>query len=402
VLSWGPAATGGPKSRPNVVFVGADDESHLHIRIFGASGNLLVDTDDTQPGIQAAAVATLKQLLSGFSPSRVLTSAEEVEVIDAVRSILGQTKPNIGQVCMKISQQVGLHPQMVAFDVTKANGINVGFNPDSTVGPGGSVDYYWYAGVLTQKDGEPIATAVEFGATNLVAADLILQTQFGLVGALIIEPKDSCWSEDRSSRAFATVSHHNGTLLFRECVLVMQNMVSNLSPGRETAASQTDGRDQGFGAVNYRTENFASRNIANVNNIKADLGFANAFSNCLLPTPSDPETPVFTAPAGTPTRFRVIMPSTTSANSAAQPLSFTIHGHGWQDEPYVENSTKIGHNDTAQFIGAQHVTVTQKYDIVIDGAGGPFKVPGDYLYQAFNQEQRMGIWGLFRVTKAIK
>ena len=37
---------------------------------------------------------------------------------------------------MKISQQVGLHPQLVAFDVTKANGINVGFNPHSTVGPG--------------------------------------------------------------------------------------------------------------------------------------------------------------------------------------------------------------------------------------------------------------------------
>ena len=52
----------------------------------------------------------------------------------------------------------------------------------------------------------------------------------------------------------------------------------------------------------------------------------------------------------------------------------------------------------AQFIGSQQVTVTQKYDIVIDSAGGPFQVPGDYLYQAFNQEQKMGIWGLFRVT----
>ncbi len=92
------------------------------------------------------------------------------------------------------------------------------------------------------------------------------------------------------------------------------------------------------------------------------------------------------------------MPSTTSANSAAQPLGFTIHGHGWQDEPYVKNSTRIGHNEMAQFIGSQEVTVTQKYDIVIDSAGGPFQIPGDYLYQAFNQEQKMGIWGLFRVT----
>jgi hypothetical protein len=321
--------------------------------------------------------------------------------------------PTVGPVNMKISQQIGLHPQLVSFDVTKANGINVGFNPDSTVRPGGSVDYYWYAGTIAQKDGDTIATPVEFGATNLVGADLMLQTQFGLVGALIIEPQDSCWSEDRNSRAFATVSHHNGTLLFRECVLVMQNMVSNVSPGRENAASQTGGRDQGYGAVNYRTEAFLARGPRPP--VVPDLGFANIFTDGLRfpnadagPTKAPPnpiglpETPIFEAKAGTPVRFRVVMPSTTSANSAAQPLGFTIHGHGWQDEPYIEKSTKIGYNDMAQVIGAQDVTVTQKYDIVIDSAGGPFKVPGDYFYQAFNQEQRMGIWGLFRVTKAIK
>jgi hypothetical protein len=267
-------------------------------------------------------------------------------------------------------------------------------------------------------------TPVEFGATNLVGADLMLQTQFGLVGALIIEPQDSCWSEDRNSRAFATVSKHNGSLLFRECVLVMQNMVpkkpSNppdgpiVSPGRENTATQTDGRDTGFGAVNYRTENFAARGrqAGNAAAVNPDIGFADIFSNRLPlnnpnpPPPTteigNPETPIFEAVAGTPVRFRVVMPSTTSANSAAQPPVFAIHGHGWQDEPYIDRSTKIGHNDMAQRIGSQEVTVTQKYDIVIDSAGGRFHVPGDYLYQAFNQEQRMGIWGLFRVTPATK
>ena len=133
---------------------------------------------------------------------------------------------------MKISQQVGLHPQLVAFDVTKANGINVGFNPDSTVGPGDSIDYYWYAGEIVQKDGKKITTPVEFGATNLVGADLMLQTQFGLVGALVVEPQGSTWSDDTGSHAFSTVTKPDGQV-FRECVLVMQNMVSNRSPGRE-------------------------------------------------------------------------------------------------------------------------------------------------------------------------
>ena len=307
--------------------------------------------------------------------------------------------PTIGEVPLKMSQRVGLHPQLVAFDVTEASGINAGFNPDSTVGVGDSIDYYWYAGDLAQEDGELIATPVEFGATNLVGADLILQTQFGLVGALIIEPKHTTWTEDANSRAFATVYKPNGSVWFRECVLTMQNMVSNISPGREDSASQTGPREQGNGAVNYRTETFRTRDIGNICQAPPDLGFAKAFSDSLLNPPADPVTPVFTAVAGTRTRFRVIMPSTSSASSAAQPLVFAIHGHGWQDEPYIKKSTEIGHNSMAQFIGAQEVTVTQKYDIVLDSAGGPFQVPGDYLYQAYNQEQKIGVWGLFRVTR---
>lgn len=352
--------------------------------------------------------------------------------------------PDLQPIGMKISKQVGLHPQLVEFDVTAANGINVGLNPDSTAGPlnkqhPNEVTYYWYAGefkrdghgqIVIKKDGQVAATPIEFGATNLVGADLVLQTSFGLVGSLVIEPEGSSWDVDTVAgetgprRTFATVRNASGSVLFRECVLVMQNLVAGklsslttvpgfppapadlktvLTPGRETLAQQTDGRDAGFGAVNYRTEKFAARNIPAGQS--PDLGFAQAFSNSLPPPAAgigDPVTPIFTAVAGVPVRFRVVMPSTTSANSSAQPLVFAVHGHGWQDEPYVKRSTAIGHNSMAQFIGAQKVTVTQKYDIVLDSAGGPFRVPGDYLYQAYNQEQKIGIWGIFRVAPAKK
>ena len=93
-------------------------------------------------------------------------------------------------------------------------------------GRASSIDYYWYAGEIVQKDGKTIATPVEFGATNLVGADLMLQTQFGLVGALIIEPPGTTWSED--TRLACVLHGHQARRkrLFRECVLVMQNMVA--------------------------------------------------------------------------------------------------------------------------------------------------------------------------------
>ena len=47
---------------------------------------------------------------------------------------------------VKPSNQVGLHPQLVAYNVANSDGKNVGFNPNQTVGPGGVARYRWYAG----------------------------------------------------------------------------------------------------------------------------------------------------------------------------------------------------------------------------------------------------------------
>ena len=43
---------------------------------------------------------------------------------------------------VKPSNQVGLHPQLLAYNVTNSDGKNVGFNPNQTVGPGGIARYY--------------------------------------------------------------------------------------------------------------------------------------------------------------------------------------------------------------------------------------------------------------------
>ena len=124
--------------------------------------------------------------------------------------------------------QVGLHPALVSFDVTEANGVNVGFNPTSTVEPGKRHrSFYWYAGDLDRSPGAtqpPSSPApIEYGAINLVPADMMVQPQFGMVGALIVEPQGSTWIEDQGTRASATVTAQGRAGPFRDFVLVGQN-----------------------------------------------------------------------------------------------------------------------------------------------------------------------------------
>ena len=64
-----------------------------------------------------------------------------------------------------------------------------------------------------------------------------MQDNFGLIGALIIEPQGSTWQTDDNSRAAATVTNADNTS-FREAVVIVQD---------DLAAVQQP-------ALNYRTE----------------------------------------------------------------------------------------------------------------------------------------------------
>jgi hypothetical protein len=128
-----------------------------------------------------------------------------------------------------------------------------------------------------------------------------------------------------------------------------------------------------------------------------NVNMTNAVSNSQVG--GDPATPVFTAKAGTPVRFRLVEP----ANPGHRSGVFQVHGHTWQRQPYVAGtvpSQTIGNNPASEYYGAQEGLGTgDHFDIVPQfGAGGAFKVPGDYLFR--DQAARLfdgGRWGLFRV-----
>jgi len=302
---------------------------------------------------------------------------------------------------VKPSNQVGLHPQLLAYNVANSDGKNVGFNPNQTVGPGGVVRYSWYAGDVVINGGRRVGTPIEFGATNLISSDPIKHSNKGAIGSLIVEPQGSTWIEDSTSRAQATVTKSDGTS-FREFVVQFQTDINmrfaDGSPVPNLAGPDgaEDPEDSAQKAINYRTEPLWKRmNYAPETPFEKtrDFDFTNSLTNAQVG--GDPQTPIFTAQAGQQVRFRIL-----NANGHMRNNVFNLHGHFWQDEPYTNNSKSIGNNPFSEFKGALYgIGPSSHYEVIpVNGAGGARRVTGDYLYRT--QESFMfdgGLWGIFRV-----
>jgi hypothetical protein len=345
------------------------------------------------------------------------------------------------------SSHVGLHPALVEFDISRADGNNVGINPVQTAAPGGTVNYTWYAGDLTYKpnttvgknknrrDVTLVATPIEFGGFNLQPSDMIEQGQKGLMGAGNIYPQGSTWTVDAGSTASATVTAPNGT--FRDFSTIAQKgaimyygdsfPVENLL-GEGAFASAEDSQDAGQATINYGAEplwfRFGLLPNAPAGNAGAGSfgGVPNAgdmYSNSLVG--QDPQTAVFTAAAGSPFRVHVLMPFAPGRGGV-----FDLHGHVWQRDPYVcEGSADLGlvgkcdmGNGHAGAPGTGEVGSTslgdnpigfgqggepswgaaQHYEVVIPSAGGSNAIAGDYLFRDhMGLGNHAGLWGVVRV-----
>lgn len=310
---------------------------------------------------------------------------------------------------LKPSSSVGIHTQLLEYDITRSDGTNIGANPVQTVAPGQSRTYTWYAGDLRlDPTNFLVATPVEFGGANLVPADIAKHTNKGLGGALVIEPAGATWTTGPGTRAQATVAV--GTRTFREFVSVYQTntnlrFVDNTPvPGivSEGLGAPEDTEDGGQKGVNYRIEPAWFRLGLDPRSILADGSNADQdalFSNSQVG--ADPQTPIYTARAGTPVRLHMLQPGGAHRN-----FSLAVHGHLWEREPYNENTTIQGptsiiDNPKSQRIGAQsgfgpyqHFTFNLK-----NGAGGLFRVNGDYLIRAQSAWHNMdGMWNILRVT----
>ncbi len=323
------------------------------------------------------------------------------------------------------SRHVALHPQLLWYDIRRSDGSNVGLNPAlfnrQTVAPGEFRTFYWYAGDVVMSGGQLTGLPIEFGATGLSSSDPIKHTNKGAIGALIVEPENVTWGfhnmpeavppfslrVNRRSRAAATIYQEDfaHVPLFQEYVLLFQDDV-NLrysDSGWPSVASlevNEDPEESGQKAVNYKTEPiwFRTGKLP-----QTDMATRGAFPNYHLVlsntwTGDDPETPVFVARGARETRFRLI-----HAGGHTQGHVFDLHGHIWEELPYVNGavaSEDLGTNPDSQWTGTRDgVGPTSHYDALLKhGAGGAFTAYGDYLYRDYaGWLLDDGIWGLLRV-----
>ncbi len=368
---------------------------------------------------------------------------------DAVRRDNGLKTPlairaNAGEDCVDIifkselpdSRQNGflskanLHIHFVQFDIQASDGVNTGFNYEQSVRPftveGERLTQESAAGVLSVKvrsaerfhpgilvgvgmdqeksfevrrikeitgellifdeplkyphaAGEIVSVEfvryrwfpdVQFGTAYFHDhVDALTSWRHGLFGALISEPPGSTYYHPQTGaelRSGPIADIHTRARVsrdvignFRELVLFIQDDNPLTRVGDSTGSS-----------FNLRVEPLASRDG---NPSRLPVGEAHG----------PPETPMLEAFVGDPVVIRTLVAGTNEIHT------LHVDGHWFRAEPWSETSPPIS---------TIAIGISERYDLVIPRAGGPQRLPGDYLYYNGRSTKLLeGSWGIVRV-----
>jgi hypothetical protein len=388
-----------------------------------ANGNPVYDGDGNEVFVDEGQLLYTDQLgLVAAVPPIMWDEIPDLDGFNLLPMIVNQFNGND----VTPSREVGLHAQLVEYDMFDSDGMNVGLNQDQTAAPGEAKKYTWYAGRvdIDPETGKRTAEPVEYGAINLMASDPIEGSSKGLIGALIIEPQGTTWNDGsvtgkgknkvakpdgepdengKLSRAAVTVtceaSEGCGYLAngesFRDFVVIMQDDVNMRFADDSPVpiiSEEEEPEDSGMKAINYRTDPIWQRlgiGPTADEEVTRTKDFTNAFAGT-------PVTPIFKANKGDEVRFRVLKPGGHNRNHV-----FTLHGHLWARHPFNNGSTAIDPwNDHTFWHGEQmgHGPTNHINVVPLNGAGGTSMVAGEYLYRdmvpvhVYN-----GIWGIFKV-----
>lgn len=198
--------------------------------------------------LRAAAGECLQIVLHNHLPE----NREDMPDLDGYTSLSGIIQRDAGTRNSKMtsfnnnlirpSNRVGLHPQMVHYNVQGSDGNNIGVNLISTVPPGGSKIYHWYAGVLETApsaedcpDSKPTPTQLAllniFSETPTLRPldDLMTEQAFRKLVRTSLNQKilEGRKAEQRQSDKGAAVSQDSTTNIVNELVNIAAKPIGN-------------------------------------------------------------------------------------------------------------------------------------------------------------------------------
>jgi len=296
--------------------------------------------------------------------------------------------------------RVGFQPQLLAYDPGR-DASRVGFNRNRTVPPGKRRSYTWYAGDVTvDATNQVVFTPVEFGVAPIrMLGDWLRHPQHGAAAVMVVEPEGSQFLDPYTGVPIlggyaADIADAGGNVLFREFVLQIQDgVLMRDSLGRIIEGST--GKENLF-AVNFAAEPVWSRLGLQWTDDLDLIGTLDQSQVLSSTVHGDPATPVCEVDAGTPTRIRI---ANVGAGWTGEPhRSFTVAGHGWQEQPFTADSTVIGDHPQSEFRGTLNGLGPLGVANLCLEAGGDRKVKGDYLVRAQDSDAfTNGCWCLLRV-----
>ena len=319
----------------------------------------------------------------------------------------------------QISSHVGMHADLVSYNVRTSDGVTAGQNPVQTIPPGGTRSYIYKA------DCEPGPVLLQD------MSDIRNHRHHGLFGTLIVEPPyvvplsvttgAATASGPDAPRAWngsrATLYNPSNGECTEEIVLLLHDGIRYYVDGVENPEKwpnppdaqdphgDVDTEDQGHKAFNYRSERldraFCERpECGHHPNDEDDCHCHNPdtpplphhrrngqlewFTRSYGPQPFVPATPTFVVPANSRVAVRFI-----GAADKPRNHGFTIHGHYWLR--WTQNQG-LARELVSSEAGLSTGTA-RTYEFAANA------VPGDYLYRStvLKWAVAQGLWGILRV-----
>lgn len=326
--------------------------------------------------------------------------------------------------------KVGLHIHFVQFDVQASDGLDAGFNFEQTLRP-------------FRAEGVTVMGRVPAGATSIVVSDAARFTSGAVVGVGL--DQDAGFEARRIAAIKGTtlvfdrpLAHDHGageivstefvryrwfpdaqfgTAYFHDHVDALHSWSHGLfgaliaEPPGSTYADPHTGAPLLSGPVaDIHTRSKVSADVTGsfreltlfvqddnrINQVGRSTGSAFGLraepldrrggpSDLLFSSPKhgDPSTALLEANLGDPVVIRSLVGSTNDVH--------TVHvdGHWFRAEPWSPTSPPIN---------TIRVGISERFDLVVPAAGGPQRMPGDYLYYSGRPVKlREGSWGLVRV-----